>query len=66
MRAHTATHLLNWSLRQLTNDARQNGSKVGEDRLYFEVFTAVSSQFHKYTMESSLFVQNQIEILDYP
>ncbi|XP_078314181.1 alanine--tRNA ligase, cytoplasmic-like isoform X2 [Crassostrea virginica] len=40
MRAHTATHLLNWSLRQLTNDARQNGSKVGEDRLYFEVFTA--------------------------
>lgn len=40
MRAHTATHLLNWSLRKLTSDARQNGSQVGEDRLYFEVFTA--------------------------
>lgn len=44
MRAHTATHLLNWSLRNLTSDARQNGSQVGEDRLYFEVFMAVSVQ----------------------
>ncbi|XP_061172354.1 alanine--tRNA ligase, cytoplasmic-like [Saccostrea echinata] len=40
MRAHTATHLLNHSLRHLASDARQNGSHVEEDRLYFEVFTA--------------------------
>ena len=36
MRAHSATHLLNWATRQLGIGAGQDGSHIYEDHLRYE------------------------------